>query len=98
MATIADADPKAHNHPLDYPTIQNAIAASVDQQLHQANTQQCVEFPLHIELKEWRITSDIIGKFTLGCYIYRRIHQTDCFLRFVEAYIRAAWGVYHWPI
>lgn len=61
LATIADGDPKAHNHPLDYLTIQNAITASVDQQLHQANTQQCVEFPLHIEIKEWRITSDIIG-------------------------------------
>ncbi|KAG2179107.1 hypothetical protein INT43_001957 [Umbelopsis isabellina] len=60
LASIADADPKAHNHPLDYPTIENAIAASVDQQIYQANTQQCVEFPLNIEIKEWRITSDII--------------------------------------
>ncbi|KAM3582084.1 GPI transamidase component [Umbelopsis sp. WA50703] len=60
LATIADGDPKAHNHPLDYTTIQHAISASVDQQLHEANNHECIEFPLHIEIKEWRVTSDLI--------------------------------------
>jgi len=59
LATIADADPQAHNHPLDYATIQQAITSSVNDRLAAPNEPECVEFPLHIDIKEWAITSDL---------------------------------------
>jgi hypothetical protein len=66
LATIADADPQVHNHPLDYTAIQQAITSSVSNKLNSISVQECIDFPLHVDMKEWVITSDLNSKRYFG--------------------------------
>ncbi|CAO3676952.1 unnamed protein product [Umbelopsis vinacea] len=56
---MSDADPQVHNHPLDYTAIQQAITSSVSNKLNSISVQECIDFPLHVDMKEWVITSDL---------------------------------------
>jgi Phosphatidylinositol-glycan biosynthesis class S protein len=64
LASIADGEPQAHNRPLDFAVIQETITSNVNNRLASANARECVEFPLHVNIQNWPITSDMKSKYS----------------------------------
>jgi hypothetical protein len=62
LASIADGDPQAHNRPLDFAAIQETVTSNVNTRLTAINARDCVDFPLHVDIKDWAITTDIKSK------------------------------------
>lgn len=65
LASIADGEPQAHNRPLDFAVIQETITSNVNSRLASTNAKECVEFPLHVNIQNWPITSDMKSKYIL---------------------------------
>ncbi|CAO3684438.1 unnamed protein product [Umbelopsis ramanniana] len=59
LASIADGEPQAHNRPLDFAVIQETITSNVNSRLASNKATECVEFPLHVNIQNWPITSDM---------------------------------------